>query len=105
MSIFSKKSSAFVLAAAVVGAMSMASSAALAGPPLVLKKPCIGCNPNTWTPINHNHWNGGYGGFSGGLSINLAQPVTEDEGDCYYVRRQVFIPQVGLVSKRQLVCN
>jgi hypothetical protein len=102
MSIFSTKS-AFILAA-VIGAVSLTSVAASAGP-LVLKKPCIGCNPNTWTPTNHhNHWNGGYG-FSGGLSINLAQPVSADEGDCYYVRRQVFIPQVGVVSKRQLVCN
>ena len=106
MSIFSTKS-AFVLAATVIGAVSMTSLPASAGP-LVLKKQCqnpIGCNPNTWTPGNHhNHWNGGYG-FSGGLSINLAQPVSADEGDCYYVRRQVFIPQVGVVSKRQLVCN
>jgi hypothetical protein len=106
MSIFSTKS-AFVLAAAVIGAVSLSSFAASAkpflGPPV--GKPCIGCNPNTWTPTNHHHhWNGGYG-FSGGLSINLAQPVSADEGDCYYVRRQVFIPQVGVVSKRQLVCN
>jgi hypothetical protein len=106
MSILSKKS-AFVLAAAVISAVSLSSFAASAkpflGPPA---KPCIGCNPNTWTPGNHhnNHWNGGYG-FNGGLSINLAQPVSADEGDCYYVRRQVFIPEVGVVSKRQLVCN
>lgn len=118
MSIVSKKS-AFVLAAAVLGTFSMASFAS-AGPMLsppfkgpVLSPPfkagcqgsLVGCNPNTWTPGNHNHWNGGYGGFSGGLSINLAQPVAADAGDCYYVRRQVFIPQVGVVSKRQLVCN
>lgn len=99
--------SSFVIAAAIIGAVSVASFAASAkpflGPPA--KPGCIGCNPNTWTPGNHhnNHWNGGgYGGF--GLNINLAQPVS-DEGDCYYVRRQVFIPQVGVVSKRQLVCN
>jgi hypothetical protein len=107
MSIFSTKSS-FAIAAAVIGAVSMASFAASAGP-VILKKPCnnlVGCNPNTWTPGNHgNHWNGGYGGFGGGLSINFAQPSAVDEGDCYYVRRQVFIPQVGVVSKRQLVCN
>ena len=106
MSIFSNKS-AFVLAAAVIGAVSMSSFAASAGPFLgpPAKPGCIGCNPNTWTPGNHgNHWNGGYG-FSGGLSINLAQPGSADEGDCYYVRRQVFIPEVGVVSKRQLVCN
>jgi hypothetical protein len=109
MSIFSTKSS-FVIAAAIVGAVSVVSFAASAkpflGPPA--KPGCIGCNPNTWTPGNHhnNHWNGGYGGYGGfGLNINLAEPVSADEGDCYYVRRQVFIPQVGVVSKRQLVCN
>jgi hypothetical protein len=99
----------FVIAAAIIGAVSVASFAASAkpflGPPA--KPGCIGCNPNTWTPGNHhnNHWNGGYGGYGGfGLNINLAEPVS-DAGDCYYVRRQVFIPQVGVVSKRQLVCN
>jgi len=102
MSIISNKAS-FVIAAAVVGAVSLMSFAASAGP-LTLKKPCIGCNPNTWTPGHHHHWNGG-GGYGVGLSINLAEPAAVDEGDCYYVRRQVFIPEVGMVSKRQMVCN
>jgi hypothetical protein len=105
MSILSNKTS-FAIAAAVVGAVSLASFAASAGP---VKPGCqgslVGCNPNTWTPGNHNHWNGGYGGFSGGLSINIAEPAAMDEGDCYYVRRKVFIPEVGVVMKRQQVCN
>ena len=100
MSIFSTKSS-FVIAAAVVGAVSFTNFAASAGP--LFNSGCkigqiVGCNPNTWTP--NNNWNGG--GF---VTINLAQPVSADDGDCYYVRRKVFIPQVGVVSKRQLVCN
>jgi hypothetical protein len=105
MSVFSTKAS-FALAAAVIGAVSLASFPASAGPPL-LQKQCnnlMGCNPNTWTPThNGNNWNGGSGGF--GLSINLAQPTYADEGDCYYVRRRVFIPQVGVVMKRQMICN
>ena len=105
MSIFSNKAS-FAIAAAVVGAVSVASLPASAGP---FKPGCqgsiVGCNPNTWTPGNHNHWNGGYGGFSGGVSINLAQPAAMDDGDCYYVRRKVYIPEVGVVMKRQMVCN
>jgi hypothetical protein len=105
MSVFSTKAS-FAIAAAVVGVVSMASTFTASAGPLILKKPCnnlVGCNPNTWTPTgHHNHWNGGYGG---GLSISFAQPQAMDEGDCYYVRRKVFIPQVGMVSKRQLVCN
>ena len=95
----------FVIAAAVAGAVSFTSFAASAGP--FSNSNCkigqlVGCNPNTWTPGNHhnNHWNGGGYGFGGGfgLNINLAQPVSADEGDCYYVRRKVFIPQVGVVS-------
>ena len=105
MSIFSNKAS-FAIAAAVVGAVSVASLPASAGP---FKPGCqgslVGCNSNTWTPGNHNHWNGGYGGFSGGVSINLAQPAVMDDGDCYYVRRKVYIPEVGVVMKRQMVCN
>jgi hypothetical protein len=110
MSIFSNKAS-FVIAAAVVGAVSLTSFAASAGPfnkPMgpVLQKQCnhpIGCNPNTWTPGGHNnHWNGGYGG---GLSVSFAAPAVADEGDCYYVRRRVFIDGVGVVMKRQMVCN
>lgn len=103
MSILSSKAS-FVIAAAVVGAVSLMSFAASAGP-LTLKKPCIGCNPNTWTPGHNNHWNGGGGYYGGGLSINFAQPAAMDEGECYYVRRRVFIDGVGVVSKRQMVCN
>jgi hypothetical protein len=107
MSILSNKAS-FAIAAAVIGSVSLASFAASAGPfnKPILGKICqnpIGCNPNTWTPGgHHNHWNGGYGG---GLSINFATPVAADEGDCYYVRRKVFIDGVGVVMKRQMVCN
>ena len=105
MSILSNKAS-FAIAAAVLASVSLASFAASAGP-LTLKKPCgglVGCTPNTWTPGGHNnhHWNGGYGG---GLSINFATPMAADEGDCYLVRRRVFIDGVGVVMKRQMVCN
>jgi|KBSMisStaDraftv2_1062788.scaffolds.fasta_scaffold1927011_1 hypothetical protein len=102
MSILSNKAS-FVIAAAIVGAVSLASFAASAMP---LKKPCIGCTPNTWTPGGHNnhHWNGG-GYYGGGLSVGFATSAVADEGDCYFVRRRVFIDGVGVVMKRQMVCN
>jgi hypothetical protein len=106
MSIFSNKAS-FVIAAAVVGAVSLTSFAASAGPINKPFKPgcqgsLVGCNPNTWTPGHHNHWNGGYGD---GLSVSFAAPAVADEGDCYYVRRRVYIDGVGVVMKRQMVCN
>ena len=98
MSILSIKS-AFVLAAAVIGVVSLTGAASA----IPLKKPCIGCNPNTWTPGgHHHHWNGGYGG---GLSINFAAPAVADEGDCYFVRRRVYIDGVGVVARREMVCN
>jgi hypothetical protein len=48
---------------------------------------------------NH-HWGHGWGG---GISVGLVSNVSE--GDCYYARRSVFVPGVGLVGKRQLVCQ
>ncbi len=104
MSILSNKAS-FAIAAAVVASVSLTSFAASAGPLLqnICKNP-IGCNPNTWTPGHNNHWNGG-GGYGGGLSISFAAPVAADEGDCYFVRRRVYIDGVGVVMKRQMVCN
>jgi hypothetical protein len=105
MSILSIKSSAFILAAAVIGAVSLTSFAASAKPNFPMNKPCIGCNSNTWTPGNHGHHNHWHGGYGGGLSVSFAAPAVADEGDCYFVRRRVFIDGVGVVSKRQMVCN
>ena len=50
-----------------------------------------------------NHWHTGNWGYGGvGLSINVAQPVSE--GDCYYVRRRVMT-DIGVITRRQLVCE
>jgi hypothetical protein len=54
-----------------------------------------------WTG-NHHGWGGGYG-WGGGISVGLVSNVSD--GDCYYVRRSVFVPGVGIVGKRQLVCQ
>jgi hypothetical protein len=120
MSISNKVS--FAIAAAVVASVSLASFAASAKPFLVPnfgpQKPflvpnfhntgcpggLVGCNPNTWTPGQNNHWNGG-GSYGGSLNINIAAPAAADEGDCYVVRRRVYIDGVGVVMKRQMVCN
>jgi hypothetical protein len=45
---------------------------------------------------NH-HW-----GWGGGFTVGL---VNAGGGDCYYVRRNVVVPGIGVVSKRQLVCE
>ena len=48
---------------------------------------------------------GGYpGGISGGIGISLVSSGYVADGDCYYVRRRVWIDGVGYVKKRQLVC-
>lgn len=43
------------------------------------------------------------GGFGGGISVGLVSGVSD--GDCYYVRRAVLVPNIGVVSRRQLVCE
>ena len=123
MSIFSSKTFAFALAAAVIGVTSMASFEASAWPlkPGVSPMPgkfgqpsggcpggLVGCTPNTYTPghINNggNHWHNGNWGYGGvGLSINVAQPASD--GDCYYVRRRVISDDGFVLVKRQMVCE
>jgi len=126
MSIFSAKTLTFALAAAVIGVTSLASFEASAWPlkPGVSPMPgkfgqpsggcpggLVGCTPNTYTPGNngggnwHNsNWgHGGGWGYGGiGLSVNVAQPASD--GDCYYVRRRIMT-DMGVVVKRQLVCE
>jgi hypothetical protein len=122
MSIFSSKTFAFALAAAVIGVTSMASFEASAWPmkPGVSPMPgkfgqpsggcpggLVGCTPNTYTPGHNNggnHWHSGNWGYGGvGLSVNVAQPVSD--GDCYYVRRRVISDDGFVVVKSQMVCE
>jgi len=59
--------------------------------------------PTSAWPLNRHSGNwhgGGYGGI--GLSINVAQPVSD--GDCYCVRRRIMT-DMGVVTKHQLVCE
>ena len=47
-----------------------------------------------------------HGGFGGGFGIGVIDAgFGAGGGDCYYVRRAVVVPGIGLVSKRQLVCQ
>ena len=90
-----------VLIAAAAAAL-VASVAAPANALSIIKPGCCG----GWNPGGggfHPHWGGGISigvgldsgyGYGGGYG-----------GDCYYVRRNVLIPNIGLVSKRQLVCE
>jgi hypothetical protein len=39
------------------------------------------------------------------LSVGLIGADSGIGGDCYYVRRAVVVPGIGLVSKRELVCE
>jgi len=120
MSIFSSKTFAFALAAVALGVTSLASFEASAWPqkpgvspmPGTLGKPSggcpggmVGCTPNTYTPGNSGggnwhsgNWHGGYGG----IGLNVAQPVSD--GDCDYVRRRIMT-DIGVITKRQLVCE
>ena len=65
----------------------------------IVKPGCCG----GWNPGGgfHHHWHGGFGGGFGIGVIDSGYGAS----DCYYVRRNVLIPNIGLVSKRQLVCG
>jgi hypothetical protein len=58
-----------------------------------------------WPTYNpHPHWHGGVGiGLIGvGIGSGLASAASDD---CYTVRSRVFVPGVGIVIKRRLVCD
>ena len=128
MSIFSRKTLTFAIAATVVGIASMTAFEASAFPlkPGVSPMPgkfgqpsggcpggLVGCTPNTYTPgksgngnWNHNdHINWGYVGLGAlSLAVNAAQQQPAVDGDCYYVRRRIMT-DYGMVVKRHLVCE
>lgn len=93
-----------VLISAAVAAISAASAVTPANALTIIKPGCCGgFNPGGGF---HPHWGGGFGG---GISVGL---VGLDSGygvggggDCYYVRRKVLVPNIGLVNRRQLVCE
>ncbi len=85
---------------ALIGAV-MAALAAVAGasPAQAGFKGCCG----GWTGgggFGGHHW-----GYGGGLSIGLVGVDSGIGGDCFYTRRAVFVPGIGLVSRRELVCS
>jgi len=82
-----------LIAAAAAALAASAITPASAG----FKGCCGGWNPGGGF---HHQW---HGGFGGGLSIGLVG--YEGGSDCYYVRRSVFVPGIGIVGKRELVCG
>lgn len=57
---------------------------------------------------NHGHgFHGHHGWGAAGLGLGLvgmtAAAIADD--DCFYVRRKLFVPGVGVVKRRQLVCG
>jgi len=121
MTIFSRKTFAFAIAATIIGAGALTCGEASAWPlqPGVSPMPgklnnqpsggcpggLVGCTPNTYTPGNSGggQWHGGGWGYQGvGLSIAIgAQP---SGGDCYYAKRRIYT-DIGVIMKRQLVCE
>jgi hypothetical protein len=100
-------------AAAISFATLAASSAANAGPvPVIPGKIGVGnvgagpVVPHYPGPIGVGNIGGGPH-FGGGVSIGFvgSGAIYDDGGDCYYVRRAVVVPGVGVVRKRQLVCE
>ena len=84
-----------LIAAAAAALAASAVTPASAG----FKGCCGGWNPGG----GFHHWHGGWGG---GFSIGVGLDDGYDSGgDCYYVRREVLVPNIGLVNRRQLVCG
>jgi hypothetical protein len=87
-----------VLIAAAAAAISAASAVVTPANALTIIKPgcCGGWNPQP-------HWGGGFGG---GLSIGVGLGAGYGVGgDCYYVYRKVLVPNMGIITRRQLVCQ
>jgi hypothetical protein len=61
----------------------------------------VGCNPNSWTP------NGGGGSVYVGLGVVAPVEVatTAVSAECYYAYRKVYVPGVGRVRQKTLVCD
>jgi hypothetical protein len=88
----------FVLALGAAAAIAAAVSAtpAEAG----FKGCCGGWNPQP-------HFGGGISvgiGFGGG-GVGVVDPGFGYGGGCYYTYRNVLIPNIGIVQKKQLVCT
>jgi len=82
----------FVLA---LGAAAAIAAAASVTPAEAGFKGCCG----GWNP--HPHFGGG--GISIGLGLGVVDPGYG--GGCYYAYRNVLIPNIGIVTKKQLVCT
>ena len=82
-------------ATAAIAAVSATSASAL-----TILKPTGCCGG--WTP--QPHWGGFGGGVSVGIGVDPGFSVGYG-GGCYYVYRNVLIPNIGIVKKKQLVCG
>ena len=121
MTIFSRKTFAFAIAATIIGVGALTCGEASAWPlkPGVSPMPgnfnnqpsggcpggLVGCTPNTYTPGNSGggQWQGNNWGHQGvGLTIAIGAPASS--GDCFYVRRRIYT-DIGVIVKRQLVCE
>ena len=88
-----------VLIAAAAAALA-ASAATPASAFSIVKPGCCG----GWNPGGgfHPHWGGG---VSIGIGLDSGYGYGGYGGDCYYVRRNVLVPNIGVVSRRELVCG
>jgi hypothetical protein len=84
---------------ALIAAAAVALAASAITPASAGFKGCCG----GWNPGGGFHH--GHGGWGGGLSIGVGLVDSGYGGDCYYVRREVLVPNIGLVSRRELVCQ
>ena len=86
------------LVLALAAAAAIAAASATSASALTILKPTGCCGG--WTP--QPHW-----GFGAGISVGVGVDPGFSAGysNCYYVYRNVLIPNIGIVKKRQLVCG
>ena len=87
-----------MLIAAAAAAISAASAVTPANALTIIKPGCCGgFNPGGGG--YHPHW-------GGGLSIGIGLDAGYGVGSgCYYVYRKVLVPNMGIINRRQLVCQ
>jgi hypothetical protein len=86
-----------ILIAAAAAAIAAATATITPANALTMQTPAVAA-ASTQAAISNLHRDFG-GGISGGLADNGIS------SGCYYVRRNVLVPGIGIVSKPQMVCG
>jgi hypothetical protein len=88
-----------ILVAAAAAAIAAATATITPASALTMLTPAVAA-ASSQTAISNPHRD-----FGGGISIGLADADNGISSGCYYIRRNVLVPGIGIVSKPQMVCG